>query len=144
MVRGSSLGAALLVVAVSPVVLAQHDHDVEMTVYQLVLLREGSNRTPIGERGIQALQEEHLTYLDRLHRANKLLIEGPISRGGQLRSVLVLDVVDAVEARMDEEVRPPPLVSAHRTRVDHELPPTPPGPAGVNRSRRRSPLESLR
>ena len=52
MVRGSSLGAALLVVAVSPVVLAQHDHDVEMTVYQLVLLREGSNRTPIGERRI--------------------------------------------------------------------------------------------
>ena len=88
----------------------------EMTTYQLVLLHRGPERSPIGERGIQRLQEERLAWLDRLNGEGKLLIEGPLDGVGELRGALVLDA-GSIEAAQ-ELVAADPWVAAGRTRPE--------------------------
>lgn len=83
-------GAPLFAVLLCGLVAAQGP-ELEMTTYQLVLLRRGPNPSPLGEREIQSLQERHLAHLDRLLGEGKLVIEGPLDGGGELRSVVVLD-----------------------------------------------------
>ena len=63
----------------------------EMTTYQFVMLLRGPNQRPMGEREIVRHQGAHLEYLKSLHEDGKAIIAGPLSRGGEIRGVVVLD-----------------------------------------------------
>ncbi len=69
-----------------------------MKEYRLALLQRVPGVPSLGERQIQALQEMHLAYLDRLHDEGTVVVAGPLSRAGDLHSVLVLDVASDEEA----------------------------------------------
>ena len=102
-IHGLSL-LALVVGGLAPTVAAD-EPEYEMTEYQFVLLRDGPDRRPMGEREIQRHQEEHLAYLGRLREAGQLLVWGPLDRGGELRRAIVLDAgsVENAEAIMRED-----------------------------------------
>jgi len=51
----------------------------ELESYAFVLLRRPADAPGRGERELDALQEQHLAYLDRLAAAGKLLAAGPFS-----------------------------------------------------------------
>jgi len=51
----------------------------ELESYAFVLLRRPADAPGRGERELDALQEQHLGYLDRLATAGKLLAAGPFS-----------------------------------------------------------------
>jgi len=84
----------------------------EMKTFQLVLVRQAGSPRFMDERVVQATQEAHLAWLKQLHSAGKLLASGPIEKGGDLRSVLVLDVPTKAEA--EEIVKGDPWVKAGR------------------------------
>ncbi len=70
-----------------------------MVSYQLVLLRGGPGETKYAdERELQAMQEERLAWLGRLHAEGTAIVSGPIWQGGDLRGALVLDVPSRQEA----------------------------------------------
>ena len=70
----------------------------EMTTYQFVLLSKGPHRIPLGERELQNIQEEYLAYMEELYREGQVLISGPVSRGNELRRVVVLNLESEREA----------------------------------------------
>jgi uncharacterized protein YciI len=51
----------------------------ELESYAFVLLRRPADAPRLPERALDALQERHLAYLDRLAAAGKLLAAGPFS-----------------------------------------------------------------
>lgn len=69
-----------------------------MATYQLALLSTAPGARPLGEREIQALQEDHLRYLKRLFDEGTIVIEGPIDGAGMVRSIVVLAVPTREEA----------------------------------------------
>lgn len=105
-----------LLVAFAVAAVAASEPEYEMTTYQFVLLHRGAERSPIGERGIQRLQEERLAWLERLHRDGSLLIEGPLDGGGDLRGVIVLDAgsIEQAEALLADD----PWIAAGRIRPE--------------------------
>jgi uncharacterized protein YciI len=52
----------------------------------------------MGEREIQRHQEAHLDYLDELLAEGRIVIEGPLDGGGELRRLVALDVETPQEA----------------------------------------------
>ncbi len=84
----------------------------DMKTYQLVLVRAAGKPRFMDERAVQATQEAHLAWLKRLHADGKAVASGPIERGGDLRSALVLDVASKEEA--EAIVRDDPWVKAGR------------------------------
>lgn len=70
-----------------------------MKTYQMALLEAGPREKEFaGERVLQAMQEERLGWLGRLHAEGRAVVSGPIWQGGTLRGVLVLDVPSRPEA----------------------------------------------
>jgi uncharacterized protein YciI len=51
----------------------------ELESYAFVLLRRPADAPALPERELDALQERHLAYLDRLAEAGKLVAAGPFS-----------------------------------------------------------------
>ncbi len=51
----------------------------ELESYAFVLLRRPAGAPQLPEGGLEALQERHLAYLDRLAEAGKLVAAGPFS-----------------------------------------------------------------
>jgi len=88
----------------------------EMTTVQLVLLFRGPNQKPMGEREIQLHQEAHLDYLDGLLEQGRVVIEGPLDGGDDLRSIVVLNVPTTTEA--ERLMREDPWVRIGRLRAE--------------------------
>ncbi len=84
----------------------------EVKTYQLVLVRAAGKPRFMDERAVQATQEAHLAWLARLHAEGKAVASGPIEKGGDLRSALVLDVASKEDA--EAIVREDPWVKAGR------------------------------
>ncbi len=97
--RPTSLVLALLAV-LAPAARAEEKAPPEYTMktFQLVLIRQAGKAAFMDERVVQATQEAHLAWLKRLHERGTLLASGPIEKGGDLRSVLVVDVPTKAEA----------------------------------------------
>jgi uncharacterized protein YciI len=110
------VGIVLGCLAASLHVQANSEPEYEMTTYQFVLLHRGAERSPIGERGIQRLQQERLAYFDRLNRDGKLILEGPVDGGGDLRGVVVLDAGSVEQA--EELMAGDPWIAAGRIRPE--------------------------
>ncbi len=85
---------------------------VDMTTFQFVMLRPGPREKAGDEREVQARQEAHLRFLERLHRDGRAVASGPVERAGDLLAVLVLAVPTADEA--SAIVREDPWVAAGR------------------------------
>lgn len=67
--------------------------------YQFALLLPGPDRSPLGEREIQALQEAHLEYLrDEIDRGT-IVLAGRLDSGGGPRSAVLLAAEGVDEAR---------------------------------------------
>jgi uncharacterized protein YciI len=70
---------------------------VEMTTYQMVLLRAGPSRTAEPGEG-QRIQDAHLAYLAKLNRDGFNVLYGSFLDEGDLRGIVVLDVPSAERA----------------------------------------------
>jgi uncharacterized protein YciI len=90
----------MLFLAASPLVAVQNAPaaaTVEMTTYQMVLLRAGAGEPPAAR--LAAMQQEHLANLAKLNRDRVNLLYGPFTDAGTLRGIAILDVADAAAAR---------------------------------------------
>jgi uncharacterized protein YciI len=70
----------------------------EMTTYQFVMLRTGPNDATLDPEESERRQLTHMQLMKRLLEDGRALIAGPISGGGDLRGVVVLNVGTTVEA----------------------------------------------
>jgi len=71
---------------------------VEVTTYQLVLLKKGTTPPPSAPDAQRKMQDEHLSRLADLNRKRINLLYGPVMADGDLAGVAVLDVKTAGEA----------------------------------------------
>lgn len=91
--------AAVAVLLAVPMAAAQDSKPkVQMTTYQMVLLRTGPNHDQPAADG-EKLQAGHLAFLAKLNRERVNLLYGPFLDGGDLRGLAVLDVPDAETAK---------------------------------------------
>lgn len=95
---------------------AEQEIEPQTTTVQFVLLYRGPNQKPMGEREIQSHQEAHLDYLGGLLEQGRIVIEGPLDGGGDLRSIVVLDVPTIAEA--ERLMREDPWVRIGRLRAE--------------------------
>ena len=89
----------------------------ELESYAFVLLRRPADAPRLSESELDALQEQHLAYLDRLAAAGKLLAAGPFSdqEDESLRGLCVFaTTVDEARALVAED----PSVRAGRLEAD--------------------------
>jgi uncharacterized protein YciI len=70
-----------------------------MIVYYLRILKRGPIWTPEETPEVERLQAAHLAYAQKLHEAGKLILNGPVIDGGDLRGVSVLRVRSLEEAQ---------------------------------------------
>ncbi|HLZ56849.1 MAG TPA: YciI family protein [Ktedonosporobacter sp.] len=78
----------------------------DMTVYYLRIFRRGPTWTPGETPELERLQEAHLAYGRTLYEAGKVVINGPLLDGGDLRGVSVMRVESLEEARALSEADP--------------------------------------
>lgn len=71
----------------------------DMIVYYLRILKRGPVWTPEETPEIERLQAAHLAYGQKLREAGKLILNGPVIDGGDLRGVSVLRVSSLEEAQ---------------------------------------------
>ena len=88
--------SALLAV---PQAAATQEPAVEMTTYQMVLLRKGPSPAPSTPEAQQAMQDAHLAGLANLNRKRVNLLYGPVLVETDLRGIAILDVPSADEAK---------------------------------------------
>ena len=89
----------------------------ELESYAFVLLRRPADAPRLSESELDALQEQHLAYLDRLAAVGKLLAAGPFSdqEDESLRGLCVFaTTVDEARALVAED----PSVRAGRLEAD--------------------------
>src|SRR5436190_4589653 len=72
---------------------------VEMTTYQMVLLKKGSTLPPADPDAQKKMQDEHLSRLADLNRKRVNLLYGPVLAEGDIAGIAVLDVKTADEAK---------------------------------------------
>jgi uncharacterized protein YciI len=72
---------------------------VEMTTYQMVLLKKGSTPPPVDPGVQQKMQDEHLSRLADLNRKRVNLLYGPVLAESDIAGIAVLDVTTADEAK---------------------------------------------
>ena len=77
-----------------------------MTTVYLAFLRKGPKWTAEDSPDLDRLQNEHLDYLFSLKRSGKLIINGPLTDGGDLRGMSVYRVETQAEARALAEADP--------------------------------------
>ncbi len=78
----------------------------DMTVYYLRLLRRGPRWKPEETPEVERLQAAHLAYGQKLREAGKLILNGPMLDGGDLRGVGILRVGSLEEARALSDADP--------------------------------------
>jgi uncharacterized protein len=91
----------------------------DMTVYYLRILKRGPLWSPEETPELERLQEAHLAYGRKLTAEGKLVINGPLLDGGDLRGVSVMRVSSLEEARVLSEGDP----SVQAGRLSFELHP---------------------
>jgi len=103
---------SLLAISFSVGSVVAQEPEYEMTTYQFALLVRVADQRPMGEREIVAKQEAHVAYLSKLTGEGKVLLAGPLAGGGEIDSVVVLNVgsVEAAETILSED----PWVSSGR------------------------------
>ncbi len=75
------------------------DTPLEMTTYQMVLLKKGPSAPPSSPADQKRMQDEHLANLAELNRKGINLVYGPILVDSDIRGIAVLAVADADAAR---------------------------------------------
>jgi uncharacterized protein YciI len=87
------VGALLLVPA------AAQDAPLEMTTYQMVLLKNGPAAPPAAAAEQRKMQDAHLANLAELNKKGINLVYGPVLAEADLRGIAVLAVPNATEAK---------------------------------------------
>jgi uncharacterized protein YciI len=93
------LSALLAAVLAAPPAVPQAAAPVEMTTYQMVLLKKGPNSPPAGADARKKMQSEHLANLADLNKKRINLLYGPVPGEGILQGIAVMAVPTAAEAR---------------------------------------------
>jgi uncharacterized protein YciI len=92
----------------------------DRAIYYLYLLKKGPNWSSDSSPEIDALQEAHLSNLQRLREEGKLVLSGPLldsfQVSGEIRSIGVLKAQSLAEAR--NWIGTDPMVSAGRLIVE--------------------------
>lgn len=78
----------------------------DMMVCFIRLLRRGPEWTPVGTPEVERLQAEHVAYGRRLIVAGKLILNGPMLDGGDLRGVGIFRVASLAEAQALSDADP--------------------------------------
>lgn len=78
----------------APVLLASAAHG-EMRVVQLVFLKSTGRAV---QQGAEALQQEHIKYLESLWVSGRALAVGPLADGGSLRGLVILKAESRAQA----------------------------------------------
>jgi uncharacterized protein YciI len=89
----------LLVSLLLPSPSGRQNAPVEMTTYQMVLLKKGGTAPPSAPEVQKKMQDEHLGRLADLNRKRINLLYGPILAPGPLAGIAILDVKTADEAK---------------------------------------------
>jgi len=72
---------------------------VEMTTYQMVLLKKGPAAPPADGAAMKKMADEHLARMADLNRERINLLYGPVTADADLRGIAILDVKTADDAR---------------------------------------------
>jgi uncharacterized protein len=88
----------------------------EMTTYYVGFLYRGAKWIPEETPETRKLQEEHMTNIQKMAAAGKLVIAGPFMDNGDLRGLYVFRVATAEEAKA--LVESDPAVQAGRLRFE--------------------------
>ncbi|HJS58648.1 MAG TPA: YciI family protein [Vicinamibacteria bacterium] len=108
--------SALLLLLNFPVSVAAEDGKPEMTTYYFGMLMRGPKWSPEETPERAELQQQHLAYMDGMHKKGRLLIAGPLTDDGTLRGLVVYKAASIEEARGFAEADP--AVRAGRLKVE--------------------------
>jgi uncharacterized protein YciI len=108
------LGGLLLLslVALAGSAFAQAQSEPNATKYFFVLLKRPSNIPQLSKEAGEALQEEHMANIRKLHAEHKLLIAGPFTDDTSLRGIFVLQAHSLAQAQ--EWANSDPVIKAGR------------------------------
>jgi uncharacterized protein YciI len=102
----------LSLVALAGSAFAQAQSEPNATKYFFVLLKRPSNIPQLSKEAGEALQEEHMANIRKLHAEHKLLIAGPFTDDTSLRGIFVLQAHSLAQAQ--EWANSDPVIKAGR------------------------------
>ncbi len=116
-----SFAAVLAILSIASAIAAAEGPDVgpggfEMTTYYVGFLYRGAKWTPEETAETRRLQEEHMTNIQKMAAAGRLVIAGPFVDNGDLRGLYIFRVSSAEEAKA--LVESDPAVKAGRLRFE--------------------------
>ena len=94
------LTGLILLLAISPAVLSQHEAAPHKLIeFQMALLRHGPKWTATETAETKRLHQEHVNYVLSLLDSGKAIIAGPFTDGGDIAGVFVFRAKSAAEAK---------------------------------------------
>jgi uncharacterized protein len=86
-----------------------------MTAYYFGILERGDKWTPGESPELQKIQEGHLAHLDKMWKAGKLVLAGPLEDAGNWRGILIYrtKTIEEAQALANDD----PAVKAGRLKV---------------------------
>jgi uncharacterized protein YciI len=93
------MGLAAVLFSLAAAAASAQDAPVQMTTYQMVLLKKGPSAPPADPAAQKKMQDEHLARLAEQNRKRINLIYGPILVDADIRGIGILDVRSAEDAK---------------------------------------------
>jgi uncharacterized protein YciI len=109
----SSLSVLILLLAISPVVLAQQEPAHKLVEFHMALLKRGPKFTAAENEETKRLRQEHVKYVLSLFDSGKAIIAGPFTDGGEIEGVFVFRAKSAAEAKAWAEAGPTVAAGFH-------------------------------
>src|SRR6185295_18729640 len=111
--RISLLTVLIVLLTVSPSVLAQQEPAHKLIEFHMALLKRGPKLTTAEDAETKRVYDEHVQYVGSLLDSGKAVIAGPITDGGEIFEVFVFRAKSAEEAKAWAEADPSVVAGFH-------------------------------